>query len=208
MEKTDIWTTVHQERSALIDDLSQLTADQWLAPSLCEGWSVHDVLAHLVNDAMTTKAGFVLALLGAGFNFDRLNQRGLERERRSTPHETLAAFRNVSTRTTSAPAPLASRLVEIIVHGEDIRRPLGIRHHYPVDAVIEAMRYQLATSGSMGGNKDRAAGLRLVATDTDFAQGEGSEIHGTAIDLLLAITGRESGPDALTGNGVVTFRKR
>jgi hypothetical protein len=51
-------------------------------PSLCEGWMVHDVLTHLVNDARTTKAGFVLALLRARFNFDRLNQKGLERERR------------------------------------------------------------------------------------------------------------------------------
>lgn len=199
---TNTWPTVHQERATLISDLSGLTGDQWRTPSLCEGWTVHDVLAHLVNDARTTKAGFVLALIGAGFNFNRLNQRGVERERRPTTGDTLAAFRDARDRTISAPAPLASRLVEIIVHGEDIRRPLGIHHDYPTAAIIQAMRYQLATSSSMGGSRDRAEGLRLVATDADFTHGAGPEVRGRAIDLLLTLTGRQSGLENLTGDGL------
>jgi len=48
---TDVWPLVHAERHALVDDLSRLTDEQWRTPSLCEGWTVHDVAAHLVGNA-------------------------------------------------------------------------------------------------------------------------------------------------------------
>lgn len=204
----DVWNAVHAERQALIDDMEQISADKWEASSLCDGWTVHDVLAHLVNDATTTKAGFARDLILAGFNFDRLNQKGVDRERKNDPADTLEAFRLVSDRTTSAPAPLASRLVEIIVHGEDIRRPLGIAREYPVEAIIEALNYQVATSGSMGGSKNRVAGLHLVATDTEWSHGSGAEVQGKALDLLIAITGRQVPNYALTGDGAARLRAR
>lgn len=203
-----IWDVVHRERRALIDDLVRLTPEQWNTPSGCAGWTIHDVLAHLVDDAKTTKLGFALSLMRARFNFDRLNQNGVEQEKQPHPLETLEAFRAVSDRSSSAPAPLASRLVEIIVHSEDIRRPLGIQHPYPIKAIIEAIKYQLATSGSMGGSKDRAQGLHLVATEADWSHGIGEEVHGHAIDLLLALTGREVPDDALSGAGAATLRNR
>lgn len=197
----NIWEVVHKERKSLANDLENLSSEQWSTPSLCDGWSVHDVLSHLVDDAKTTKVSFMRDLILAGFNFDRLNQNGVTRERGSTPQETLQAFRQVSSRATSAPAPLASRLVEIIVHGEDIRRPLNISHTYPTEAILEAIKYQLATSDSMGGSKDRAAGLSVIAHDADWSHGSGAEVRGNAIDILMALTGRPVPKDALTGNG-------
>lgn len=204
----DAWNVVHTERQALIDDLGKLSSEQWNTPSLCDGWTVHDVLAHLVDDAKTTKPGFIRSLILAGFNFDRLNQKGVDLERKSDPADTLESFRRVSDRTTSAPAPLASRLVEIIVHGEDIRRPLGIPHEYPTDAIIGALDYQLATSGSMGGSKDRAADLRIIALDSDWTHGSGAEVKGNTIDLLIALTGRQTPNDALEGPGAEILRDR
>lgn len=201
----DIWETVHRERQSLAADLEALTAEQWKTPSLCDGWTVHDLLAHLVDDAKTTKLTFISSLILAGFNFDRVNQKGVNRERKESPHDTLQAFRQVSNRTTSAPAPLASRLVECIVHGEDIRRPLGISHAYPMEAVIEAIEYQLATSDSMGGSKNRAANLHLIATDTEWTRGSGPEVRGSAIDILMALTGRPIPGTALTGAGSVSL---
>ena len=201
----DVWNVVHTERESLIEDLSVLPDGQWNTPSLCKGWTVHDVLAHLVDDARTTRFSFIRGLILAGFNFNRLNQNGVNRERRHNPQETLAAFQQEAHRTGSAPAPLASRLVEIIVHGEDIRRPLGIPHAYAVDATIEAIEYQLATSDSMGGSKGRAAGLRLIATDADWSHGSGVEVQGRAIDLLVALTGRSIPTDALSGAGAASL---
>ena len=200
-----IWTTVHQERQSLIDDLSGIAADQWNTQSLCDDWTVHDVLAHLVDDAKTTKAGFVRNLILARFNFDRANENGVHRERKDIPGETLEAFRQVSNRTSSAPAPLASRLVEIVVHGEDIRRPLGISHTYPVEAIIAAIDYQLATSDSMGGSKDRAAALKLIANDADWSHGSGAEVRGDAIEILMTLTRRPVSNGALEGAGVASL---
>lgn len=203
---SQIWETVHTEREALISDLGNLSSSKWNTPSSCKGWTIHDVLAHLVDDAKTTKPGFILKLILAGFNFDRLNQRGVVRERRTNPEETLAAFRAASKRTTSAPAPLASRLVEIVVHGEDIRRPLGIAHEYPTEAVVQAIEYQLQTSQSMGGSKERSEGLKLIATDADWIHGTGEEVRGKGIDILIALTGRTVPESALTGEGAARIQ--
>jgi len=196
-----IWHVVHAERAALVEDLRALPAERWSTPSLCPGWDVHDVLAHLVDDARTTRLGFIRGLLAAGLDFDRLNDRGVARERAQDPSRTLEAFRAVSGRTTSAPAPAATRLVEAFVHGEDIRRPLGIRRDYPAGGVAVALRHQLCTRVKYGGGKERATGMRLVATDTDLVVGAGADVRGTAIALLLAVSGRPVNPDELVGPG-------
>ena len=203
----EIWVVVHKERDALIQDLLALKTQQWTTPSLCPGWDIHAVLAHLVNDAKTTPIGFVSRLIAAGFNFDRINASGIARERSTDPDQTLVHFQNVRSRTTSAPAPLATRLVEVFVHGEDIRRPLGIDHEYPVAEVATALRYQAKTSVKLGGGKERLEGLRLIATDTVFDEGVGKEVHGAAIALLLAVSGRPVHTGELTGPGALSLTR-
>lgn len=135
---SDVWPIVHAERAALIADLETLTEAQWDQPSLCDGWSVHDVVAHIIDTAMTTRLGFVYGLARAGFDFDRQNAEGVERERGPDPAATLLTLREVADRTWTPPAPMDSRIVEMVVHGEDIRRPLGITRSYPQDAVARA----------------------------------------------------------------------
>ncbi|WP_200841633.1 maleylpyruvate isomerase family mycothiol-dependent enzyme [Actinomadura sp. K4S16] len=78
---SDVWPMVHTERAALIEDLSHLDAEQWEGPSLCDGWTVHDVVAHLVDTAHTTRLGFVVRLAQARFDFHRQNAQEVERER-------------------------------------------------------------------------------------------------------------------------------
>lgn len=204
---SDIWNTVHQERASLIRDLNDLPELAWQTPSLCKGWTVHDVLAHLVDAAKNTKPAFIWQMVLAGFDFDKMNQKGVERERQASGKETLANFAKVQNRTTSAPAKLATRLVEAVVHGEDIRLPLGIKHEYPTWAVVEALQYQVATSPSIGGSKETVAGLKLITTDADFTHGEGDEVRGTALDLLLAVTGRPVKSGRLTGPGTPQLSK-
>lgn len=103
--------------------------------------------------------------------------------------------------TATPPAPLATRLVEMVVHGEDVRRPLGIVRTYAPAAVAGALALQVRTSTSFGGARETVAGLRLSATDTGLVVGSGPEVRGTALALLLAISGRPPGDDALTGPG-------
>lgn len=200
--KNDVWPLVHAERAALIADLAVLPKEAWSTPSLCEGWTVHDVVAHLVNTAKTSRRAFVASFVRAGFDFDLLNERGVERERGATPAETLARLRGAATLTATAPAPLDSRLVEEILHGEDIRRPLGLTREYPREAVIRALRLQARTPASMGGAKQLVAGLQLRATDADLSLGVGPEVRGPVLSLLLAISGRRAADQDLTGPGV------
>lgn len=198
----NIWPLVHAERAALITDLAALPDEAWSTPSLCEGWTVHDVAAHLVDTAKTTRRAFVASFVRARFDFDRMNADGVERERGATPMQTLDRLREVASLTATAPAPLDSRLVEEVLHGEDIRRPLGLTREYPQDVVIRALRLQARTSASMGGAKQLIAGLHLKATDADLSLGDGQEVRGPALSLLLAISGRRVAVAELSGPGV------
>lgn len=192
---------VHAERAALIDDLAGLDAQQWQQQSLCDQWSVHDVLAHLVDTARATRTRFVAGLARARFDFDRQNERGVQRERKASPVQTLERFRQVASRTSTPPAHLDSRLVEEIVHGEDIRRPSGLTRRYPQDAVIRALRYQARTPASFGGAKELTSQIRITATDADVSIGNGPGASGTTLSLLLAISGRRAALDDLDGSG-------
>lgn len=200
--QNDVWPMVHAERAALIEDLTRLDGEQWNTPSLCEGWTVHDVVAHLINTAKTTRVSFVTTFLRARFDFHRQNAHGVARERGATPEETLNRLRQVASRTSTPPAPLDTRLVEEVLHGEDIRRPLGLTHTYAPEAVIRSLRLQARTPASFGGAKELVSGLRLTATNADLSIGEGPEVSGPALSLLLTISGRRVALDELSGPGV------
>ncbi|MFJ4343361.1 maleylpyruvate isomerase family mycothiol-dependent enzyme [Streptomyces sp. NPDC088915] len=193
---------VHAERAALIGDLAGLGDAQWRTVSLCEGWTVHDVAAHLVDNARTTRLGFLTGLARAGFDFERQNAAGVERERGTTPEETLRRLRRVASRTSAPPGPLDSRLVEEIVHGEDIRGPLGLAHAYPQEAVMRALRLQTRTPTAFGGARELLTRIRLTTTDTGFTAGTGPSVTGPALCLLLAVSGRRTALADLTGPGL------
>ncbi|CAN00341.1 maleylpyruvate isomerase family mycothiol-dependent enzyme [Clavibacter michiganensis] len=207
-ERAAIWTAVHDERRSLSADLSTIPAEGWAVGSLCAGWDVHDVVAHLIDSAATTRWGFARRMVAARFDFDRDNAVGVERERRMSPAKTLAEFDRVAPWTRTPPAALASRLVEAVVHAEDVRRPLGVRRDYPLGHVLPALTHQLRTSGAMGGGRDRAAGLRLIADDADLSWGGGPEVHGSALALLMAVSGRPVAPGELSGPGARDLAQR
>lgn len=201
---TDIWPLVHAERAALVADLADVATPRWRTASLCPGWTVHDVAAHLVDNAgAVTLPGLAVAVVRARFSFDRLNAQGLARERGDGPAHTLRRLREVAGLTHAPPfVPLVVRLVEEVVHGEDVRRPLGLTRDYPTAAVVPALEHQLRTKVAIGGGMERAAGVRLRATDMDLAVGDGPEVRGPAVSLLLAVSGRAVARDDLAGPGL------
>jgi uncharacterized protein (TIGR03083 family) len=203
----DIWPVVHAERRALAADLAEVAPERWTTPSLCSGWSVHDVLAHLVATAKETPPAFLAGMVRSGFRISRLTEKRIAEERSGGPAATLAAFRAVETATSAPPGPKLSWLGEALVHAEDIRRPLGIPHAYPLAAVTEVTAFYAGSNVLMGG-KRRVAGLTLRATDTDWSHGAGPLVEGPAVALLLATTGRRAPLDELRGPGVETLRSR
>ena len=202
-----IWPTVAAERGALADDLRSLTEEQWSTPSLCDGWTVRDVLAHMTGTAKITTASFFPKLIGAGFSFDKLQSKDIARERGASPSETLASFTSIVSSTKHPPGPTVTWLGETIVHGEDIRRPLGIAHDYPVDACVQvADSYK--RSNLVMGSKRRIDGVTLEATDASWSHGSGPVVRGPMQSLLLVIAGRMQLLADLSGEGVAVLSSR
>jgi uncharacterized protein (TIGR03083 family) len=205
MAGPDPWPTIHAERKALAADLQGLSDDQWRTPSLCTGWNVEQVLGHMTATARMTPPGFFLKMIKAGFGFDKMANAAIAEETKAGPARTLQSFEEVRTSKKHPPGPTDTWLGETIVHSEDIRRPLGIKHDYPADAAKQVADFYKG-SNLLIGSKKRIAGLTLRATDTDWSTGEGPEVAGPIVSLVLAMTGRPA--DDLSGEGVATLKGR
>ena len=203
----DIWPVIHDERKALAADLRGRTGDEWAAVSLCGPWTVRDVLAHMTSAASLTPPAFFTKLIGSGFNFEKVQESGVAANRGSSAADTMARFEAVVTSTRHPPGPTDTWLGETIVHAEDIRRPLGIEHQYPTEAVVRVADFYKG-SNLLIGSKKRIEGLTLSATDTEWSHGTGPELAGPILSLVMAMTGRKEPLDDLTGDGVATLRSR
>jgi uncharacterized protein (TIGR03083 family) len=204
--RSELWADVHAERAALVDDLTGQPHVDWTTPSLCDGWDVRDVVAHLAATATMSRWTFAKAFLRAGFSPDRIVERQINAARKRHAAESLSALRSAIYCTASPPQPTITRVIEIVVHGEDIRRPLHINHDYLTAHIADALRY-LAQSHGFGA-KTRMSGLELCATDANIAIGDGQRIEGSAVSLLLAASGRRAALPDLSGPGCRTLAQR
>ncbi len=136
-----IWPLIHAERAALAADLADLTCEQWAAPSLCTGLTVREVLAHLIAGASLNPVRWLAGVIRCRFDFDKQVAMRLAEQLGATPAETIDRFRSVLTSTTKPPVPTLAMLGETIVHAQDIRRPLGIPHDYPIETLTRLAEY-------------------------------------------------------------------
>ncbi|MDT5147937.1 MAG: hypothetical protein QOC58_2582 [Mycobacterium sp.] len=203
----DVWATVAAERGALAGDLADLTPAQWARPSLCPGWTVRDVVAHLSATASLNPATFFLGMAKARFNFGKFSADQIARHLGADPAATLAEFRGLKNSTSAPPGPRISWLGEVVIHGADVRRPLGIPHTYTPGAVRQVIDFYKGSNMLIGAKK-RIAGLALSATDDDWRHGSGEAVEGPLLSLLLAMTGRAAACDDLVGPGVPALRSR
>jgi uncharacterized protein (TIGR03083 family) len=207
MAKADVWPTVHAERRALAGDLEGLTDSQWDTPSLCLDWTVRDVVAHMTSTAKISGATFFPKLVGSGFSLTRMQAKDITRERGESPSVALQGFTSVIDSSKHPPGPGDTWLGEVLIHSEDIRRPLGVEHEYPREAVVEVAEFYKGSNLVIGA-KRRITGVRLRATDAEWTTGEGPEAAGPILSLLLAMTGRKAPLDELSGDGVEVLRGR
>lgn len=120
------WPTVHAERAALAQDLSSIPEEKWSSPSLCAEWTVRDTLAHMTGTAKISGLTFFPKLASCGFRFTAMQTKAIETEKGASPSETLSRFTSVVDSEKHPPGPSDTWLGEVIIHSEDIRRPLGI----------------------------------------------------------------------------------
>ncbi|MGS0685462.1 maleylpyruvate isomerase family mycothiol-dependent enzyme [Nakamurella sp. GG22] len=199
------WDLIHAERRSLIRDLQLLTDEQWLVTSLCPDWTVHMALGHVVALTKQTPPKFFAKFASSGFRFNTMAAKDIARESAGTPQQTLAELTAHVDDTTAPPGPFDSWVGEMVVHGADIRRPLGIDYSPPVATTRQAADFY-KNSNLLIGAKNRIAGVKLVATDTDWSHGSGPEVSGPILSLVLAMTGRSVALSDLTGDGVGTLQ--
>ena len=210
MRRADISSAVAHERGALARDLVALDLERWEEPSLCDGWRVRDVVGHLLylERAYTHPIRFVLDTARHGGSLNRaLAETARAYASGRAPHEltnALAATRweeRVSYRVHPRPA---MTLGEIVIHGQDIRRPLGLTHTFDTD-VLAAVADVLNTRSYPWGRPHRVRGVRLEATDVDWNAGEGPAVRGPLEAIVMVLAGRTSAASDLDGEGVAVL---
>lgn len=201
LSATQLWASVHAERTALANDLAELTPQQWRVRSLSTEWSVEEVVAHLTAAASTPFLAWVRSMAGARFRPAVHNQRRLKEHLGTRPEETLEMFRRIVTSTVAPSRHTAAWLGEVIVHGEDIRRPLGLPRA-PDPTAVTAVAWFYAHQDFAVNSRSAIKGLRLEATDGPFNTGAGPVVTGPTLALVLAMAGRISACEELAGPGV------
>src|ERR1035438_3668522 len=176
MKSEDTWTYIHSERAQLADTWVDLSSEQWATSSWCEGWSVQDTAGHVLAAAEQTPLNFYREMISAGFRFNVFADRDAKRLASIGPDELVRRLRARTSTTNHPPAPVMAMLGEIVVHGEDIRRPLGLEHRSPEEALV-AVADSYKKTNLLIGAKRRIAGLRLRATDIGWGRGEGAAVY-------------------------------
>jgi len=207
MKSTEVWRHIHDERGQLADTLSELSAEQWETPSWCAGWSVKVTAGHVLAAAEQTVPNFYKELAAAGFRFNVFTDRGAKKRAVLDPDELIGRLRVRTSTTNHPPAPVVAMLGEVVAHGEDIRRPLGLSHQ-PSEAAVMAVADSWKKSNLLIGSKRRIAGVRLRATDVDWTHGDGPEVSGPMLSLVMAMVGRKGAHADLAGDGVAVLAGR
>lgn len=197
------------ERRAVADLLDGLDERQLATPSLCAGWDVRTVAAHLVSSVAPTDQNFLVAVLRARGNAHRAND-AAARAVAQRPIAELADLLRRHADSRFAPPVVGARgpLTDALVHGGDMRIPLGLPND-PAPAHVR-MALDFVTTGRPFGFVPRGLlkGIRLVADDLGRSWGEGEPVQGRGIDLLMVSCGRAAVLAELRGPGAATLAGR
>ncbi|MGW0365139.1 maleylpyruvate isomerase family mycothiol-dependent enzyme [Streptomyces sp. NPDC002990] len=197
---TDILTATAAERRELADLLDTLAPAQWDAPSLCAGWRVREVAAHMSLGLRTSLPGFAAELLRARGSLHRMTDRTARRDAAAfTPKELAELLRENARHPWKPPAggPTAG-LAHDVVHGLDITVALGHPRRVPEDRLRPLLAAATAPRALRFFGVD-LTGIRLCADDLDWSHGEGTPVHGSAQDVLLVLFGRRLPAGRLNG---------
>ena len=208
MKRAEIWAAIRDERTLLVSVLRDLTADQWNAQSLCDGWRAREVVGHLCGLAHQYRGftfPFVVGTVRAGFRPNRFWDRDAL-TRAAAPPEVLVAELERAVPDRRHPWP-PFPLAETILHGQDVRVPLGITRRFPRDRlVVVANLLRLPNYPPV--RRKLTHGLRLEADDADWACGRGPLVRGPLDALVLAMAGRRVIGENLSGEGVSILAAR
>jgi uncharacterized protein (TIGR03083 family) len=210
-----IWAAIDDQRRRTADLLEALSDEQWNHPSLCEGWTVRHVAAHLTLQQQSVRdvAAYVAhhpRLLRA-VTLNRVIDETAKIEASLPTGELVGRIRAmIGSRRHNAFVSRLETLSDILVHGQDIAVPLGVHLEMLTDAAALAATRRWETRGTWLASVFRPpplGGYTLRATDTDWVVGEGPEVAGPVGALLLLIAGRRVALGRLHGPGADVLRR-
>jgi uncharacterized protein (TIGR03083 family) len=191
--------------AGLLDGLSPA---EWNSASLCRGWRVRDVAGHLALVPTITTWDMVAVAPKARFNPNRINTILAIRHGSRDPADIVAGLRqHAGDQRTAMVLDSRNALFDLIVHSQDIAVPLGRDFSVPAEYSRQGLR-RVWEMGWPFNAKRHLSGVSLTAADTDWSAGAGPEVSGTALSLLLHLTGRTHVvADSLHGPGVAALRR-
>lgn len=203
----DLMTEAEAERAALLEMLVGLEPLHWEHPTLCEGWSVRDVVAHLLSFEGVGMREVLPEMLRARLSLGRVNAGFLARQQELDPDRLLERLRtHLRPSGLTAARGGAVGLVDAMVHQQDIRRPLGRLREIPAERLRYALGFVVTAPPLRGFWHVR--GTRVVATDLDWAHGRGPEARGSGEAVLMVLGGRAGVAQELEGPGAATLQQR
>jgi len=195
------------EREEFASFLDGLTPEQWNNPTLCELWTVREVAIHTVSYDELTTVGLVGRFLRGLLNTDRINAIGVADYAHTTPEQITAMIR-ANTDPHGLTGGFGGRiaLTDGMIHQQDIRRSIGLPRSIDPERLRTALDFARFAPTIRGAW--RARGVRLVATDLDWAHGNGPEVRGSGEALLMAMAGRGTALNDLDGPGKAKLSRR
>jgi uncharacterized protein (TIGR03083 family) len=191
----------------MADFLASLGSEQWDRPSLCVGWRIRDVAAHVVSYEEHGGADLIKRVAKARLRPGRLNEVALAEYAGCDPDELVELLRNHLT-PRGATARFGGRvgLVDAMIHHQDMRRPLGLARQVPAERLLCALPFAVIVPPLRG--FWHARGVRLIATDLDWTRGSGPEARGPGEAVLMALAGRSGVARDLAGAGASILQQR
>jgi len=207
MDKDLAYGYLAAEQSDFVGLVRGLQPSQWEAESLCDGWDVHDVTVHAACGRKSLWEGLKLwASVGFG-SPHKANAKEVE-EHRGMPNDQLVHWLATSIPKKGTTDSM-NQLRGLMIHQQDIRRPLRLAREIPRDRLVAVLELGLTRIGDLNlGSRKRSAGLTLIATDIHWTHGVGPDVRGSGEAILMALAGRQSALSELSGDGAAQLASR
>jgi len=189
-DDTHLQPAVAAEFASLAGLLAGISEAQWDTPSMCQGWRVREVVAHMTMPARYSQEEFMTELSRCEFDFTRLSNELASRDASRPADELVASLRSgIMQRWTPPGGGYYGALTHVVIHGLDVTVPLGAPRR-PPDQTIRIVLDNLTADGGHAHFGTVINGRRFQATDLDWSHGSGQVLRGAAADLALALCGR------------------
>ena len=210
MDRDQVWQVIDAQRMNLAALLEQLPAGDWRQPSLCAGWTVRDVAAHLTLQQVGPGGAIAMMVRWRGSLERTIHDAACRRAAALSTGQIIAEIRGMAgSRRHTIGVTYLETLTDILVHGQDIAIPLGRHHDVPPPAAATAASRVLSMRWPPPlPSARKLAGFRLTATDTPWSARAGPEVHAPMSAILLICAGRLAALPQLSGEGAPALAAR